>query len=71
MSTCNQFELGTLGYRMVMPINLPGHWSLLLKLRIARRCGFNKRQVSMCNWFRNRLRTGGHLTQPLQGFDQM
>ena len=27
MSTCNRLDLGTLGYRLVMPKNLLGHWS--------------------------------------------
>ena len=26
MSTCNRLDLQTLGYRLVMPKNLPEHW---------------------------------------------
>ena len=29
MLTCNQLDLGTLGYRLVVPKNLRGHWTTM------------------------------------------
>ena len=33
MSTCNRLDLGTPGYRLVLPKNLPGHWTQVLSIR--------------------------------------